>query len=293
MRDHSPSGLGQASPQAALLTAPVDLPPQPATRAASASAAVGVEERKARFMAARVEPSSDPEEIRPGGTTSARRAPTRRGARAYARAVTDRALILVDLQYDFCPGGALAVARGDETIAVANRVARRFETVVATQDWHPRDHGSFAANHDRAAPYQAIDLNGLAQVLWPVHCVQGSRGAELRDDLDRARIAAVFPKGTDPAVDSYSGFWDNGQRHATGLGDCLRARGVTTVYVLGLATDYCVKFTALDACREGFATYLVEDGCRAVDLAPGDGERAIDAMRAAGVIVVDSGQIGT
>ena len=212
---------------------------------------------------------------------------------AYDRGVTDRALVLVDLQYDFCPGGALAVARGDETIAVANRVARHFDLVVATQDWHPRDHGSFAANHDGRAPYQVIDLRGLAQVLWPVHCVQGSRGAEFHDDVDRARVAAVFPKGTDPTVDSYSGFWDNGQRHATGLGDWLRARGVTTVYVLGLATDYCVKFTAIDAARLGFTTYLIEDGCRAVDLAPGDGERAIDAMRAAGVIVVDSGQIGT
>ena len=207
--------------------------------------------------------------------------------------MTEHALVLVDLQYDFCPGGALAVAHGDETIEVANRVARHFDTVVATQDWHPADHRSFAPQHEGKRPYDVIDLDGLDQVLWPPHCVQGSRGAALHDDLDRGRIAHVFPKGTDPSVDSYSGFWDNGRRRSTGLADWLRARGVTTVYVLGLATDYCVKATALDAVGEGFTTYVVEDGCRAVELAPGDGERAIEAMRAAGVIVVDSGQIGT
>ena len=201
------------------------------------------------------------------------------------------ALVLVDLQNDFCPGGALAVARGDQTIAVANRVARHFDTVVATQDWHPADHGSFAVNRG-AKPYDVGELGGLPQVMWPPHCVQGSRGAAFHPDLDTSRIVHVFPKGTDASIDSYSGFWDNGQRKATGLGDWLRARGVTDVYVLGLATDYCVKATALDAVAEGFTTYLIEDGCRAVELHPGDGERAIEAMRAAGVIVVDSGQIG-
>jgi nicotinamidase/pyrazinamidase len=206
--------------------------------------------------------------------------------------VSAHALILVDLQNDFCPGGALAVARGDETIEVANRVARHFDTVVATQDWHPADHGSFAVNRPGTQPYEVGELGGLPQVLWPAHCVQGTRGAAFHDELDTARIAQVFPKGTDPAIDSYSGFWDNGKRKATGLGDWLRAHGVTRVYVLGLATDYCVKATAIDAVGLGFTTYLVEDGCRAVELAPGDGERAIEAMRAAGVIVVDSGQIG-
>jgi nicotinamidase/pyrazinamidase len=204
--------------------------------------------------------------------------------------VPAKALVLVDLQYDFCPGGALAVARGDQTIGVANRVAPHFELVVATQDWHPPDHGSFAANHEGKKPYDVIDLHGLQQVLWPVHCVQGSRGASFHDDLT-ARVNKVFQKGTDPTVDSYSGFFDNGKRKATGMAAWLREQGVRQVFVMGLATDYCVKFTALDACGEGFATYLIEDGCRAVDLKEGDGDRAIDEMRNSGVVVIDGHQI--
>lgn len=202
-----------------------------------------------------------------------------------------RALVLVDLQYDFCPGGALAVAHGDETIAVANRVIPAFEVVVATQDWHPREHGSFAANHKKKQPYDVITLNGLEQVLWPVHCVQGTRGAELHDDLDRSKIDCVFPKGTDPAVDSYSGFWDNGKRKATGMADWLHAQGVTELAVLGLATDYCVKFTALDGIAAGFKVSLVEDACRAVNLAAGDGDKAIAAMRDAGVTILRSADV--
>ena len=203
-----------------------------------------------------------------------------------------RALILVDLQYDFCPGGALAVAHGDETIPVANRLLQKFDTVVATQDWHPKDHGSFAANHPGKQPYEMIDLNGLPQVLWPPHCVQGTRGAELHADLDRAKITEVFQKGTDPSVDSYSGFYDNGKRKATGLGDWLKARGIDQLYVMGLATDYCVKFTALDARALGFDVSLVQDGSRGVELAPGDCDKAIAEMRAAGVKIVDSANVG-
>jgi len=200
-----------------------------------------------------------------------------------------RALILVDLQYDFCPGGALAVARGDETIAVARHVIPKFDIVVATQDWHPATHGSFAATQGRAVG-ELGELGGLPQVMWPAHCVQGTRGAELHADLPRAAIAHVSQKGTDPAIDSYSGFFDNGHQRATDLEAWLRARGVTELGVLGLATDYCVKFTALDAKALGFDVTLIEDGCRAVDLAPGDGARAIEAMRAAGVRVVTSGE---
>ncbi len=203
-----------------------------------------------------------------------------------------RALILVDLQNDFCPGGALEVAHGDETISVANRMQRHFDLVVATQDWHPPDHGSFAANNPGKKPYDVVDLHGLPQVLWPVHCVQDGRGADFHPGLQRDAIAKVFVKGTDPTVDSYSGFHDNGHRKSTGMAEWLRHQGVDTVYVMGLATDYCVKYTALDARAEGFDTVLIADGCRAVELKPGDGDRAIDEMRAAGVTILDSGQIG-
>jgi nicotinamidase/pyrazinamidase len=203
-----------------------------------------------------------------------------------------RALILVDIQNDFCPGGALQVKHGDEVVDVANRVARHFDLVVATQDWHPANHGSFAANQAGHQPYDVIDLGGLEQVLWPVHCVQGSPGAEFHPRLDRSRVKKVFPKGTDPSIDSYSGFHDNGRKKSTGMGEWLKEQGVDAVYVLGLATDYCVKYTAIDAVRDGFTAYLVEDGCRAVELHLHDGERAIETMRAEGVVVIDSGSIG-
>ena len=196
-----------------------------------------------------------------------------------------KALILVDIQNDFLPGGALAVPRGDEVIPVANRLSPTFDLVVATQDWHPRDHGSFAANNPGKKPFEMGELGGLPQVMWPVHCVQGTRGAELHDGLDRARIAHVSRKGMDAAIDSYSGFFDNGKKTATDLAAWLKARGVTKLGVMGLATDVCVKFTALDAVALGFEVTLIADGCRAVELHPGDGAKAIADMRAAGVRV--------
>jgi nicotinamidase/pyrazinamidase len=199
-----------------------------------------------------------------------------------------RALVLVDLQYDFMPGGALAVARGDETVAVAQLLIPRFDCVIATQDWHPRDHASFAVNNPGTEVGQVIDLDGLPQVMWPAHCVQGTRGAELHEGIDKRRITAVFRKGLDARIDSYSGFYDNGHRKATGLADWLHDKRVDRLWVLGLATDYCVKFTVLDARQLGFEVTLVEDGCRAVELAPGDGERSIAAMREAGAAVVSS-----
>lgn len=202
-----------------------------------------------------------------------------------------RALVLVDLQYDFMPGGALAVARGDEVVPVAQRLMPRFDVVIATQDWHPRDHASFAVNHPGKQVGEVIDLDGLPQVLWPAHCVQGTRGAELHEAIDKKRITAVFRKGLDPNIDSYSGFFDNGHRKATGLADWLAERKIDKLYVMGLATDYCVKFTVLDARQLGLDIALVEDGCRAVDLAPGDGARAIAAMRDAGATVVRSDDV--
>ncbi len=199
------------------------------------------------------------------------------------------ALILTDLQNDFCPGGPLAVPEGDRVIPIVNRLQERFDLVVATQDWHPADHGSFAANHRGRQPGDIIDLDGLEQILWPVHCVRNTPGAELRADLDHRRIARIFRKGIDPLVDSYSGFFDNARRRATGLGEYLKEREVTGVYLCGLATDYCVKFTALDAVGLGFDTNLVEDACRGVNLRPGDVAGAVGAMRDKGVRIVESG----
>src|SRR5205807_6303994 len=153
-----------------------------------------------------------------------------------------KALILVDIQNDFLPGGALAVPEGDSVIPVANKLQSAFPLVVATQDWHPANHGSFAANHRGRKPLEQIELNGLPQTLWPVHCVQGTRGAELAATLEHKRIAKIFLKGTDAGIDSYSGLFDNGHRKSTGLGEWLKAKGVTEVFACGLATDYCIKF---------------------------------------------------
>ena len=201
------------------------------------------------------------------------------------------ALILVDLQNDFLPGGALAVPGGDEVIPLANRLQTCFEHVVATRDWHPSDHRSFAANHPDRRIGDLFELDGLMQVLWPVHCVQHTQGAELAAELDTSRIDHVVLKGTDPAIDSYSGFFDNGHRRSTGLDKHLAGLGIAEVFILGLATDYCVKYTALDARRLGLTTWLVADACRGVNLQPGDVERAIDEMRAAGVQITDSARI--
>lgn len=194
-----------------------------------------------------------------------------------------RALILVDLQNDFMPGGALGVPEGDQVVPIANQMQKVFDFVVATQDWHPRDHGSFAQNHPGREVGELIDLDGISQILWPVHCVQNSHGSELVSTLDTTRIRRVFRKGTDPNIDSYSAFFDNGHRQSTGLTVYLREHGVREVYLLGLATDYCVKFSALDARQVGFTTTVIEDGCRGVELHEGDVENAIEEMRVEGV----------
>jgi nicotinamidase/pyrazinamidase len=199
-----------------------------------------------------------------------------------------KALILVDLQNDFLPGGALAVPAGDQVIPLANRLQACFDHVVATRDWHPPQHLSFAANHAGRQPGEVVELDEQPQILWPVHCVQHTHGAELAAALDTSRIDHVCFKGTDPAIDSYSGFFDNGHRRSTGLDAYLAERGVDEVYILGLATDYCVKYTALDARRLGLKTWLVVDACRGVDLKPGDVQSAIAEMRDAGVEITDS-----
>ena len=199
-----------------------------------------------------------------------------------------KVLIVVDVQNDFCPGGALAVRDGDHVVPVINDLLPRFDLVVATQDWHPAEHKSFASNHEGKQPGQIIDLDGLTQVLWPDHCVQNTPGADFVDALNTQGLQRIFQKGTDLEVDSYSGFFDNGHRHSTGLGEYLTERGVSGVYVVGLATDYCVKFTALDAQNLGFKTFVIEDACRGVELHEGDVRRALDDMRAAGVTILSS-----
>lgn len=196
------------------------------------------------------------------------------------------ALIIVDVQNDFVPGGALAVPEGDMVVEIINRAQPNFDLVVATQDWHPSDHGSFASNHPGKKPGGIVRLNGLPQILWPDHCVQNTTGAQFVPGLDTSRVARIFRKGTDPDIDSYSGLFDNGHRKSTGLGEFLRQEHVTDVYIAGLATDYCVKYTALDCVRLGFHTHVIKEGCRGVNLVPRDSDQAILEMRRAGVDMV-------
>lgn len=201
------------------------------------------------------------------------------------------ALILVDIQNDFLPGGALAVPNGDQVIPIANALIARFPLVVATQDWHPRNHASFASNHPGRKMWEQVDLHGLPQTLWPDHCIQGSTGAAFAPTLNSARITKVFPKGEDPIIDSYSGFYDNGRRRSTGLADWLRNHGVTSVVICGLATDYCVAATAIDAATEGFKTTVALDAIRGVELNKGDCAAALDRMRKAGIDLKQSAEI--
>lgn len=198
----------------------------------------------------------------------------------------EKALILVDIQNDFIPGGALEVNKGDEVIEIANRAMKYFNHVIATQDWHPADHASFASQHEGKSHGEFIELDGLDQILWPDHCVAGSKGAEFPAGLDVTGITKVIKKGLDRLVDSYSGFFDNAQKKDTGLNDYLKSMDIDDLYILGLATDYCVKFTALDARKLGFKTSLIIEGVRGVELNPGDCDAAVGEMKSAGVSVV-------
>jgi len=194
-----------------------------------------------------------------------------------------RALLLIDIQNDFLPGGALAVPAGDAVIEVANRRMQAAELVVATQDWHPADHLSFASQHPGKQVGDVVMLEGTPQVLWPDHCIQGTEGAELAGSLELARIEHIVYKGTQREIDSYSGFFDNQHRRSTGLGDYLRAASVTAVDIVGLATDYCVRATALDAVQLEFETTVITAGVRGVELQAGDCQRALAELQAAGV----------
>lgn len=196
-----------------------------------------------------------------------------------------KALLLVDIQNDFLPGGALAVPAGHEVIDVANELLPQYELVVATQDWHPAEHGSFASQHVGRQIGDSVELRGLPQTLWPDHCVQETPGAELAAALDRKRIHRVIRKGTDPTIDSYSAFYDNARHKSTSLAEYLQAKGVDEIHVLGLATDYCVRATVLDGLSLGFRVVLLTEGIRGVELNVGDCKRAIDEMRVAGAII--------
>jgi nicotinamidase/pyrazinamidase len=193
-----------------------------------------------------------------------------------------KALIVVDVQNDFLPGGALAVPDGDAVVPVINDLMPRYELVVATQDWHPAEHESFASRHVGHAPGDVIDLHGVQQILWPDHCIQHCPGASFAAGLDVHRFDHIVRKGMDAAIDSYSGFFDNDHRRATGLAEFLSGHGVDEVVVCGLAADYCVKFTALDAIRLGLATTVRTDATRAVNLNEDDFERAMAEIIAAG-----------
>jgi nicotinamidase/pyrazinamidase len=193
-----------------------------------------------------------------------------------------KALIIVDVQNDFCEGGALAVQGGTAVVPAINAILPQFDVVVATQDWHPANHGSFAATYPGRAVGEIIELNGLPQILWPIHCVQNTAGADFHPDLDISGLDGIFQKGLDQMVDSYSGFFDNGRRHTTGLGEFLKLKGISQVYVCGLATDYCVKWTALDAISLGFETFVLQNACRGVNLVPGDSQTALREVELAG-----------
>jgi nicotinamidase/pyrazinamidase len=197
----------------------------------------------------------------------------------------DDVLLIIDVQNDFCPGGALAVADGDAVVPVVNRLAERFAHVVLTQDWHPRGHSSFATSHQGSAPFETITMAYGPQTLWPDHCVQGTAGAAFHPKLVTDKAELVIRKGFRPAIDSYSAFHENDRATPTGLAGYLRERGLKRVFMAGLATDYCVHYSALDARRLGFETVVVESGCRAIDLA-GSLAAAREAMAAAGVQIV-------
>ena len=202
-----------------------------------------------------------------------------------------KALIIVDLQNDFLPGGALPVPHGDEVIPLANELQRHFRLVVATKDWHPPDHGSFAANHKGKRPGDRIILDGIEQILWPVHCVQNTRGAEFAPLFDTTRIAHIFHKGTERNIDSYSTFFDNAHRRHTGLAHYLEERSIKDIYLLGLALDYCVKYSALDARQLGLNTHVILDGCRGIELEHGDISRALEEMKRDGTAILKSSDL--
>ena len=201
-------------------------------------------------------------------------------------------LLVVDVQNDFCPGGALAVPEGDSVVPVINRIAPAFGQVVLAQDWHPPGHQSFASSHPGRQPFETIEVAYGSQTLWPDHCVQGTPGADFHADLETARAGMIIRKGFRAEIDSYSAFFENDHRTATGLSGYLRDRGLGRAFICGLAADYCVAFSAVDAAKQGLEVVVIEDACRGIDL-EGSMATAKDAMTRAGVRFIDSSAIGT
>lgn len=200
-----------------------------------------------------------------------------------------KALIIIDLQNDFIPGGTLAVPEGDKIVPVINDLQDQFDLIIATQDWHPKDHSSFAVNHPGRKAFEKTRVNGLEQVLWPVHCVQGTEGAEFHPDLKMSNIEAIFRKGTNPEIDSYSGFFDNAHLKSTGMAGYFKEKGVTDLWFCGLAGEYCVYYSIIDALAEGFNATLIEDATRALNSA--DFENAKREILAKGGKIVNSKSI--
>lgn len=201
------------------------------------------------------------------------------------------ALILVDLQNDFFEGGALAVPKASAIFPLANDLQTYFSLVIATQDWHPLNHQSFLNQHPGHSLYDVVELKGGSQIIWPTHCVQGSKGAEFHPALNQNHIHKIIHKGTDANIDSYSTFFDNAHQKSTGLETYLKEQGITEVFIMGLATDYCVLYSVLDATKLGFKTYVITDGCFGLDEKPGDVDRAFQQMRQASAILIKSDTI--
>ncbi|HEX2964036.1 MAG TPA: bifunctional nicotinamidase/pyrazinamidase [Ignavibacteriales bacterium] len=197
--------------------------------------------------------------------------------------------LIVDIQNDFLPGGSLAVKNGDRIIPLINRLQEKFNLVVATQDWHPKDHKSFASNHPGKIPFDRITLGGLSQVLWPDHCVQGSKGAAFSEEFNTNRVEAIFRKGMDPEIDSYSAFYDNGHKKSTGLADYLRGRNTDKIYMAGLARDYCVYYSVKDALREGFNIAVIEDASMPIDF--NESEEKMNEIRQLGAEIIHSSSL--
>lgn len=199
-----------------------------------------------------------------------------------------KALIIIDVQNDFCPGGALAVPEGDRIISTINELSGKFEKVIATQDWHPENHVSFAVNYPGKKEYDVVDHEGIEQVLWPKHCVPGTKGAEFHPELNTEKVDLILRKGNDPDIDSYSAFRENDKETITGLEGYLRKLKIKETYFCGLALDYCVFYSAMDAKELGFETYVIIDGTKGIDSPEGNIDKSLDEMKQSGIKIIES-----